>query len=649
MSIYPIPTGRISDVLVTRRMMNQLQNVQKRLLTVEQQLSTGRRIQLASEDASAANRAVALQRMLETKTQLETNLSTSQAFLDATDGALSSVADLLNNARGLAVRAADSTTSESERNAMALEVQATLNQMLNIGNEQFRGRYLFAGSATATRPFDTYDNYVAYRGNNTALRTYANQELLFDTNVPGQELFGAVSSEVEGGDRNPALTAHTRLADLRGGLGITPGTLVISDGSHTSKVSLVGAETVGDVVRRLESNPPKGREIHVTIGACGLRVEMDATGGGYITIRDEQGGKTAAQLGILRTTGRAVDPIEGSDLDPVLSATTSLDDILGGWDQDSGLRITNGDETHVIDLQAAETIQDLLNILNSSGAMVLAEINAARTGICVRSRLSGGDFSIGENGGTTATDLGLRSLMQETRLTALNHRQGVTTVSGADFTIRRTDGVELAIDVSSAETVGDVIDLINNHPDNLDPATAVTAGLRAVGNGLELIEDHPAGSGQLSVSRANLSLAAWDLGLLPRDADVTTAGGTPVTLSGSDPNPLETQGIFNTLIRLRDAIERFDVTELERITQMLDADSERLTFARAEIGTRGQSLEALTRRNEDEQVELKSALSAEIDMDLAQAASDYATRQAAYEAAIRSIANLHSLSLLDFM
>ena len=101
--------------------------------------------------------------------------------------------------------------------------------------------------------------------------------------------------------------------------------------------------------------------------------------------------------------------------------------------------------------------------------------------------------------------------------------------------------------------------------------------------------------------------------------------------------------------RLRDAIERFDITEIERITQILDVDSERLTFARAEIGTRGQSLEALTRRNKDEQVELKSALSVEIDMDIAQAATDYVMRQAAYEAALNSIANLHSLSLLNYM
>jgi flagellin-like hook-associated protein FlgL len=53
--------------------------------------------------------------------------------------------------------------------------------------------------------------------------------------------------------------------------------------------------------------------------------------------------------------------------------------------------------------------------------------------------------------------------------------------------------------------------------------------------------------------------------------------------------------------------------------------------------------------NDDEQVELKSVLSDEIDVDMAQAASDFIARQAAYEASLRSIASLHQLSLLDFI
>ncbi len=95
--IYPIPVGRSSDALLTRRMMFQLQSEQKRLLHVEQQVVTGRRFQLPSEDAPAANRAVSLQRILEGKRQQQTNLSATQSYLDATDTALGGVADVIAN------------------------------------------------------------------------------------------------------------------------------------------------------------------------------------------------------------------------------------------------------------------------------------------------------------------------------------------------------------------------------------------------------------------------------------------------------------------------------------------------------------------------------------------------------------------------
>jgi len=118
-----------------------------------------------------------------------------------------------------------------EREAMALEIQATINQLLDVGNEQFRGRYLFAGSDSTTAPFEYYAISWPTWATTRRCATYANQGVLFDTNVPGQELFGAVSAEVQGIDLNPVLTSDTRLADLRGGRGITAGTLVISDGS----------------------------------------------------------------------------------------------------------------------------------------------------------------------------------------------------------------------------------------------------------------------------------------------------------------------------------------------------------------------------------------------------------------------------------
>ncbi|MBM4094673.1 MAG: flagellar hook-associated protein 3, partial [Planctomycetes bacterium] len=166
-AIYPMPSGRSSGTLLARRMLSQLQAAEKRLLRVEQQLTTGRRIQLSGEDPGAANRAVALQRLLELKEQFQVNTSMSRSYLNATDTALSGVANLLADVRGAAVQAANNTLTESERAALADRVQAAIDRMLTVGNGSFRGRYLFAGSSPSAQPFETRGDYVVYNGNDT--------------------------------------------------------------------------------------------------------------------------------------------------------------------------------------------------------------------------------------------------------------------------------------------------------------------------------------------------------------------------------------------------------------------------------------------------------------------------------------------------
>jgi flagellar hook-associated protein 3 FlgL len=84
-----------------------------------------------------------------------------------------------------------------------------------------------------------------------------------------------------------------------------------------------------------------------------------------------------------------------------------------------------------------------------------------------------------------------------------------------DFTIRRNDGVELEIDVSSAETIQDVIDAINDHTLNQDPDTLVLARIPEFGNGIELVDSSAEGNNNLTILKGP-SGAAWDLGFIPR-------------------------------------------------------------------------------------------------------------------------------------
>ena len=82
---------------------------------------------------------------------------------------------------------------------------------------------------------------------------------------------------------------------------------------------------------------------------------------------------------------------------------------------------------------------------------------------------SGVDYSIGENGGLAATALGIRSATGATRLSELRYGIGpVLNDFGPDFSIIRPIGVQLDVELTGAETIDDVLNLIRNHPQNQD-------------------------------------------------------------------------------------------------------------------------------------------------------------------------------------
>jgi flagellar hook-associated protein 3 FlgL len=779
MNILPVPSSRVSDSFVRQQLLEQMQQQQQSLTKLQDEISSGSQFTLPSDNPSAALTAVGLQSLLAQKQQYTTNLNTNSSFMSASDSALSQVNTLLNNVQGVALGAVGSTATATTRQSAAAQVQDSLNQILSLANTVFDGRYLFAGSTANVQPFSLGSAGVSYLGNTDSLSSYADSGNLFTTNVTGDSAFGGFSSSVQGGTNlDPVVTADTPLADLNGGSGVVPGSVAISDGSHTSVVDLSSAATVGDVVKMIEAHPPAGRTVTVDITNTGLSVSLDAAGGGTLSVADVGGGKTASELGIVGSLFGSPGPLVGTALNPTVTLTTPLGNILGtraaatiasmgannnvvvqasangaqsngvhvvyvndawyqaapgltagnevadfsqtatsavaslkligpnndllltattpgtaynnvavnivnggalgnnasaaydattktltlsvdgngqtstdalitainstgvftaardasaepntsggfilpanihnnvgstyltgtdpntlavhiqsgastandviqainktgtftasldvselgndgtgvvadavadpaaavtlaggsgaAFDQNSGIQIVNGGKTYTVSFSGAKTVQDLLNDINGSGASVLAQINSAGTGINVQSRLSGSDFSIGENGGQTATQLGIRTFNASTPLTSLNYGQGVKHVTGGDFTIQRKDGVTFNIDISSAKTIGDVLNLINNNATNTASGVPVVAQLNTFGNGIELVDDDLSNTATLSVSDLNSSTAAQDLGLVPLASTTSnppTAGvKATATVVGGGPN-----------------------------------------------------------------------------------------------------------------
>lgn len=778
--IVPIPSTRLSTGLVNQLLTNSLQNNEQTFLQLEQQVSTGRNFQLLSQDPTAGLLGLQLQEQINNQTQVQTNLTTDQTYLSQTGTALTSVSNELSSIQSSVESALGSTATPASQQAAAQQVQNGLQQILTLANTQYQGRYLFAGSNSTTQPFQLVNGNVQYLGNTGSLNTYIDNNQLLATNIDGNTAFGAISSPIEGAALSPNVTLDTPLSTLNGGQGVDLGSIQIGDGSSTSVVDLSSAQTVGDVVNLLQANPPAGDTVLVNVTPTGLDVQLRSSNpSAALSISNYGGSTTASDLGIATTTAAASNQVTGSALNPALTLSTQLGDILGtsatatltsagsnndiqiqavghgtalnnvavsfatsssvppgqatvtyddsnpsaptlvvninpsgatanavvsainsdptvgqlfqaslvsgdstsataagtglidptitattaggsgtNLDLTDGLQISSGGQTYNVNLSSAKTIQDVLTAINQSGAGVQATINPQGTGINVVSNLSGANFSIGENGGTTATQLGLRTFTASTQLADLNLGSGVHTATTGfpDFTIQRPDGTSFSISLSGpppAQTVGDVINLINNNADNPAGPDHITAQLATTGNGISLVStDTTSNAAPFQVQVDSSSEAAQDLGLVAPGATTSsaaTSGSGALTITGSDTNPQEVNGIFNTLSRLNTALQNNDTVEIQRDLGLLTQNQTQLQLAEAEVGSREQDFQSQQTTISNNLTTLQSSFSNTVDVNMDQTISNLDQAQLQYEAALQVTAMSSKLSLLNYL
>jgi flagellar hook-associated protein 3 FlgL len=267
---------------------------------------------------------------------------------------------------------------------------------------------------------------------------------------------------------------------------------------------------------------------------------------------------------------------------------------------------------------------------------VLASINATGDGIDLVNPTQGVQMTIGENGGTTATDLGIRSFAPTTKLAELNGGRGVSTSSGPELQVTRKDGTTFQVEIGTAQTVQDVIDAINT----ADAGGGVTASFATTGNGI-VLTDTTVGPGTLAVGSLNFSSAAKDLGL-----DAAPVGAT---LTGKDTNGIDVPGVFGNLQKLREALEGNDQQGITKAAEGLQADYDRIVRVRGETGARVQELESRDNRLQDENLSTTNLLSQLRDTNYTEAISRFQTLQTALQASMATTARTLNLSLMDFL
>lgn len=139
---------RITNGMMISNMIRNLGNNQKRLSKYQDQLDTGKKISVPSDDPVVAARALKLRTDVAKVEQYQKNINDAQSWLDATDVALGKIGDVLQKARELTVQASNGTNTPEETQKIALELKQLRTQAIHLSNSSYAGRYIFSGFKT---------------------------------------------------------------------------------------------------------------------------------------------------------------------------------------------------------------------------------------------------------------------------------------------------------------------------------------------------------------------------------------------------------------------------------------------------------------------------------------------------------------------
>lgn len=135
---------------MSEAVVNRLNRLNRKQNQLNEQIATGQRITMASEDPQAASRVMRLRSEKMAAQQYAKNTNVALGISQATYAAVDRLRQLSDRAGELAAASNSDNVSPQERQAYAVEVDQLIQAAMEAGNTKFQGEYLFNGRNTDT-------------------------------------------------------------------------------------------------------------------------------------------------------------------------------------------------------------------------------------------------------------------------------------------------------------------------------------------------------------------------------------------------------------------------------------------------------------------------------------------------------------------
>lgn len=186
---------RITNNMMSQNLLQNLESTQGKINDLQNQLSSGLRINRPSDDPVGIQNAMRLKSNISSVGQWKSNADAAVDYMNTTDSTLGDMTSMLQRVRELTVQGANGTLGTDDRTAIADEVGQISDQLHMMANTQVGSKYIFSGTATdkaleVQDPVTKVWSTQVSPGNDQDVKFEVGNNLNIPISVNGNTLFG---------------------------------------------------------------------------------------------------------------------------------------------------------------------------------------------------------------------------------------------------------------------------------------------------------------------------------------------------------------------------------------------------------------------------------------------------------------------------
>ena len=295
---------RVTNRMLANNFLGDMRTNLANLQKIQSQLSTGKEISKPSDDPFKVSRSMQLSSQINANKQYNNNIKDTSNWLDATDTALNQLTNNLQRVRELVVSAGNAAYGSDERQAIKDELNQRIEEIAQVLNTNFDGKYLFGGTKVTSKPLGTKTD----ENGNT---------VIFQSGKNGTELFEGSTTEANVADQINMLSAKMSVEISQGvtmDYNVTTTDIFNFTNERGESVNL-GA-VLSNIVKNLDTDTPEAQKELTSTDLQGITDSIS----NLLKIRSEVGAKQNRM-----ESAQEKNETENYNMTEVLSKTEDID------------------------------------------------------------------------------------------------------------------------------------------------------------------------------------------------------------------------------------------------------------------------------------------------------------------------------------